>query len=102
MSTTQPIIETRHLSKRFGERQAVLDLNLEVPRGSAFGFLGHNGAGKTTLIRMLLGLTSPTAGTMRMSGRPLPQERGQRLDLGQLGHQRPASASRGNRRPVLL
>jgi ABC-2 type transport system ATP-binding protein len=79
MSTTQPIIETQHLSKRFGERQAVLDLNLEVPRGSAFGFLGHNGAGKTTLIRMLLGLTSPTAGTMRMCGRPLPQERAQVL-----------------------
>jgi ABC-2 type transport system ATP-binding protein len=73
--TTTPIIETQHLSKRFGERQAVLDLNLEVPRGSAFGFLGHNGAGKTTLIRMLLGLTAPTAGTMHMLGRPLPEAR---------------------------
>jgi ABC-2 type transport system ATP-binding protein len=73
------IIETHQLSKRFGERQAVLDLDLEVPRGSAFGFLGHNGAGKTTLIRMLLGLTHPTAGTMQMLGRPLPQERTQVL-----------------------
>jgi ABC-2 type transport system ATP-binding protein len=71
--TNTPIIETQHLSKRFGERQAVFDLNLEVPRGSAFGFLGHNGAGKTTLIRMLLGLTAPTAGTMHMLGRALPQ-----------------------------
>jgi ABC-2 type transport system ATP-binding protein len=50
-------------------------LNLAVPRGSAFGFLGHNGAGKTTLIRMLLGLTSPDGGTMRISGRPIPQDR---------------------------
>jgi ABC-2 type transport system ATP-binding protein len=73
--TTTPIIETQHLSKRFGERQAVFDLNLEVPRGSAFGFLGHNGAGKTTLIRMLLGLTAPSAGTMHMLGGPLPQKR---------------------------
>jgi ABC-2 type transport system ATP-binding protein len=71
--TNTPIIETAHLSKRFGERQAVFDLNLEVSRGSAFGFLGHNGAGKTTLIRMLLGLTAPTAGTMHMLGRPLPE-----------------------------
>ncbi|HWD84746.1 MAG TPA: ABC transporter ATP-binding protein [Solirubrobacteraceae bacterium] len=71
--TNTPIIETAHLSKRFGDRQAVFDLNLEVSRGSAFGFLGHNGAGKTTLIRMLLGLTAPTAGTMHMLGRPLPE-----------------------------
>jgi len=69
------IIETHGLSKRFGERPAVIDLNLTVPRGCAFGFLGHNGAGKTTLIRMLLGLTRPDSGTMEMAGRPLPQER---------------------------
>jgi ABC-2 type transport system ATP-binding protein len=75
MTATSNIIETSHLSKRFGERLAVFDLDLSVPRGSAFGFLGHNGAGKTTLIRMLLGLTQPDAGTMRVSGRPLPQER---------------------------
>ncbi|HET9719340.1 MAG TPA: ABC transporter ATP-binding protein [Solirubrobacteraceae bacterium] len=77
--TTTPIIETQHLSKRFGERQAVFDLNLEVPRGSAFGFLGHNGAGKTTLIRMLLGLTAPTAGTMHMLGEALPRGRAEVL-----------------------
>src|ERR1700745_3068398 len=69
------IIETHGLCKPFGERAAVIDLNLTVPRGSAFGFLGHNGAGKTTLIRMLLGLTEPDAGTMRISGRPVPQDR---------------------------
>jgi ABC-2 type transport system ATP-binding protein len=69
------IIETHGLCKHFGERAAVADLDLEVPRGSAFGFLGHNGAGKTTLIRMLLGLTAADSGTMRISGRPVPAER---------------------------
>ncbi|HEY1569438.1 MAG TPA: ABC transporter ATP-binding protein [Solirubrobacteraceae bacterium] len=75
MPTTPNIIETRGVTKRFGARAAVIDLNLTVPRGSAFGFLGHNGAGKTTLIRMLLGLTQADAGTMRISGRTVPEER---------------------------
>jgi ABC-2 type transport system ATP-binding protein len=75
MTPTQNIIETRGVCKSFGTRRAVIDLDLTVPRGSAFGFLGHNGAGKTTLIRMLLGLTEADAGTMRISGRPVPQER---------------------------
>jgi ABC-2 type transport system ATP-binding protein len=74
-TTTANIIETRGVSKRFGARSAVTDLDLTVPRGSAFGFLGHNGAGKTTLIRMLLGLTTADAGTMRISGRTVPEER---------------------------
>ncbi len=69
------IIETRGLTKRFGQRSAVNDVNLTVPRGCAYGFLGHNGAGKTTLIRMLLGLTSPDAGTMQIAGLPVPQAR---------------------------
>ncbi len=73
------IIETRGLCKHFGERAAIVDLDLEVPRGSAFGFLGHNGAGKTTLIRMLLGLTGADSGTMRISGRPIPAERSEVL-----------------------
>ena len=50
-------IETRGLTKRFGERTALDGIDLQVPRGSAFGFLGPNGAGKTTIIRTLLGLT---------------------------------------------
>jgi ABC-2 type transport system ATP-binding protein len=76
MTETSPyIIETRGVTKRFGERAAVLDLDLTVPRGCAYGFLGHNGAGKTTLIRMLLGLTERSAGAIRIGGRPVPQER---------------------------
>src|SRR5213596_769235 len=69
------VIETSGLTKRFGERVAVDDVDLRVPRGSAFGYLGPNGSGKTTLIRMLLGLTRASAGTMRLLGRPVPAER---------------------------
>ena len=76
MNSTTPTglaIETRGLGKRFGERTALDGIDLEVPRGTAFGFLGANGAGKTTLIRLLLGLAEPTAGTMRVLGHDLPR-----------------------------
>src|SRR5687768_9695993 len=69
------IVETHALTKRFGSRVAVDQVELRVPRGSAFGYLGPNGAGKTTLIRMLLGLTETTAGKMSLLGRPVPEER---------------------------
>ena len=76
-------IETSGLTKRFGSRVAVDDVELRVPRGSAFGYLGPNGAGKTTLIRMLLGLTGTTAGTMQLLGRPVPAQRA--AALGRVG-----------------
>ncbi|XKH53764.1 ATP-binding cassette domain-containing protein [Citricoccus nitrophenolicus] len=66
-------IRTRGLSKRFGARLAVDGLDLLVPRGSVFGFLGPNGSGKTTTIRMLLGLAAPSGGTMSVLGRPMPK-----------------------------
>ena len=69
------VVETFGLTKRFGDLAAVADVDLHVPRGAAFGYLGPNGAGKTTLIRMLLGLTQATSGTMRLLGRPVPAER---------------------------
>jgi ABC-2 type transport system ATP-binding protein len=69
------VVETSALTKRFGDRVAVDNVELRVPRGSAFGYLGPNGAGKTTLIRMLLGLTKATGGTMRLLGRPVPDDR---------------------------
>jgi ABC-2 type transport system ATP-binding protein len=69
------VVETSGLTKRFGDRVAVDDVDLQVPRGSAFGYLGPNGAGKTTLIRMLLGLTGATSGTMQLLGRRVPAER---------------------------
>jgi ABC-2 type transport system ATP-binding protein len=68
-------VETHGLSKRFGPTVAVDDVELLVPRGSAFGYLGPNGAGKTTLIRTLLGLTRANAGTMSLLGTPVPAER---------------------------
>jgi ABC-2 type transport system ATP-binding protein len=74
-----PAIETAGLTKRFGERVALAQADLQVPRGVAFGFLGPNGAGKTTLIRTLLGLTHASAGEMRMLGLPVPAQRADAL-----------------------
>jgi ABC-2 type transport system ATP-binding protein len=62
------IIQTTGLTKAFGARRAVDDVDLAVPQGICFGFLGPNGAGKTTLIRMLLGLARPTSGTVQVRG----------------------------------
>jgi ABC-2 type transport system ATP-binding protein len=73
------VVETSGLTKRFGARVAVDAVELRVPRGSAFGYLGPNGAGKTTLIRMLLGLTPASSGTMSLLGKPVPAERAQAL-----------------------
>jgi ABC-2 type transport system ATP-binding protein len=78
-SSSQPAIETHGLTKRFGERAALDGIDLDVPRGVAFGFLGPNGAGKTTIIRTLLGLTQASAGTMQLLGHPVPAERAQAL-----------------------
>jgi ABC-2 type transport system ATP-binding protein len=72
-------LQTLGLTKRFGERTAVDDVSLDVPRGTAYGFLGHNGAGKTTLIRMLLGLTGASSGSARVLGLPVPGQRGRAL-----------------------
>lgn len=67
-------IETRQLTKTFGRQTVVNNLDLAVPRGSVFGFLGPNGSGKTTTIRMLLGLASATSGEVRVLGQELPQQ----------------------------
>ena len=64
----QFLIETRELTRRFGARVAVDELNLSVPAAGVYGFLGPNGAGKTTAIRMLLGLIRPNAGEVRLFG----------------------------------
>jgi ABC-2 type transport system ATP-binding protein len=63
-----PALRTLRLSKRYGERTAVVDLSLSVGRGEIYGFLGPNGAGKTTTIRMCLGLIAPTAGSVELLG----------------------------------
>jgi ABC-2 type transport system ATP-binding protein len=64
-------IQTRGLRKQFGEKVAVEDLSLTVPRGEVFGFLGPNGAGKTTSLKMLLGLVEATDGSGTVLGAPL-------------------------------
>jgi ABC-2 type transport system ATP-binding protein len=80
-------IEVRNVSKSFGRFKAVDDLSLTVPPGTIFGLLGPNGAGKTTTIRMIMDITAPDSGSIRVLGRPssreslsrvgyLPEERG--------------------------
>jgi ABC-type multidrug transport system, ATPase component len=67
-------IHTSALTKRFRDRAAVDGIDLAVPRGSVFGFLGPNGSGKTTTIRMLLGLALATSGEAAVLGRPIPRD----------------------------
>lgn len=61
-------IETRNLTRKFGGLVAVNDLNLQIPKGTIFGFLGPNGAGKSTTVKMLTGLLKPSAGDALISG----------------------------------
>jgi ABC-2 type transport system ATP-binding protein len=68
---TAPVVETRALSKRFGDNFAVENLSLTVGPGEVFGFLGPNGAGKTTSVKLLLGLIEPTGGVGRLLGSPI-------------------------------
>jgi len=68
------VIQTHNLGKTFKEVQALQSVNLEVPRNSIFGFLGPNGAGKTTLMKLLLGLSKPTAGNGTIFGHDIIQD----------------------------
>src|SRR5215211_2818785 len=73
------VIQTRALTKRYGELRAVDGVNLEVRVGDVYGFLGANGSGKTTTVRMLLGLVLPTSGEAKVLGQPMPTARRQVL-----------------------
>jgi ABC-2 type transport system ATP-binding protein len=77
-STPSPIptlaVETSDLVRNFGDFVAVDHVNLQVPRGSFFGFLGPNGAGKSTTIKMLTGLLAPTSGKIHILGRDIEVE----------------------------
>ena len=66
-----PVV-TSGLTKQFRRQIAVDRIDMEVPDGAVYGFLGPNGSGKTTTIRMLLGLISPTAGEISLLGSPMP------------------------------
>jgi ABC-2 type transport system ATP-binding protein len=69
--TREPAVETHDLEKRYGEVEALSGLTMRVERGEVFGFLGPNGAGKTTAVKLLLGLSRPTAGAGRVLGAPM-------------------------------
>jgi ABC-2 type transport system ATP-binding protein len=75
---SSPAILVRGLEKRYGAKAAVDGLDLEVPRGSFFGFLGPNGAGKSTTIRILTGLIPFDSGSVEVLGLPMP---GQELEI---------------------
>lgn len=69
------IIETKNITKTYGDFTAVSNLNLHIRKGSVYGFLGPNGAGKSTTMKMFLGLTSPTEGFFRIEGKTYPKDR---------------------------
>ena len=73
------MIQLTHLVKKFGERVAVDDLSLQVPRGEIYGLLGHNGAGKSTAIGMMLGQVWPTAGEVRVCSHDVTVNRSEAL-----------------------
>lgn len=73
-------VELESLTKRYGRRAAVKNLNLTVPEGEVFGLLGRNGAGKSTTIKMMLGLVRPNSGTVRLFGHDLVQAHDRALE----------------------
>ncbi|MGI8695057.1 MAG: ABC transporter ATP-binding protein [Mycobacteriales bacterium] len=74
-AVTAPAVRTAGLTKRFRSGQVAVDqVDLLVPDGAVYGFLGPNGSGKTTTIRMLLGLISATGGSHELFGRPMPAD----------------------------
>ncbi len=73
-SAPEYAIETRGLSKNFGSHFAVDSIDLKVPKGSVFGFLGPNGSGKTSTIRMLLGLSNISSGEVYLLGNSMPDQ----------------------------
>src|SRR5258706_600654 len=91
-------IQTSHLTRYFGAKRVVYDLNLSVPRGSIFGFLGRNGSGKTTSLRMILGLLAPTWGSSMILGHDsqrLPPEVRARIGYLAEGHPVHGGSRRG-------
>jgi ABC-type multidrug transport system ATPase subunit len=79
--STEPMIECRGLTKRFGSFTAVDHVSFQVAKGSIFGFLGPNGSGKSTVIRMLCGLLEPTEGTARIAGFDVAKQTGEIKNL---------------------
>lgn len=74
MSEQNTTLRVENVTKRFGEFTAVEGLSFDVKAGRVFGFLGPNGAGKTTTIRMIVGITAPDEGEIRLFGEKKPSE----------------------------
>ncbi|PFA61914.1 ABC transporter ATP-binding protein [Bacillus sp. AFS015896] len=72
---TKNVIETYNLSKKYDKKIIIDQINLQVPQGSIFGLLGPNGAGKTTLIKMLLGLSTPSSGEIKLFGESIQKNK---------------------------
>jgi lipooligosaccharide transport system ATP-binding protein len=72
MAVDGAVLTATNIRKRYGEREVVAGLDLQLKRGECYGLLGPNGAGKTTTLRMLLGLTAPDSGTIDLLGEPVP------------------------------
>jgi ABC-2 type transport system ATP-binding protein len=83
-SPRQLLIEARGLTKKYGTTVAVDDLSFDVLPGQVTGFLGPNGAGKSTTLRMILGLDTPTAGSVTIGGTPYNQHRRPLFEVGAL------------------
>lgn len=75
------IIQCKNVSKSFGEKVAVENINLDIPEGGIYGLLGPNGAGKTTLIRIINRITIPNAGQVLFEGNPITQD-----DVAKIGY----------------
>ncbi|MFI7617519.1 ABC transporter ATP-binding protein [Nonomuraea terrae] len=78
------IVSTDRLTKRYGKRAVVENLNLRIPQGCVYGFLGPNGSGKSTTMKMLLSLIRPTSGQVEVMGRPMNRSTRREL-LGRIG-----------------
>ena len=68
------LLECVHVSKQFGNKEILKDVNLTLPKGKIVGLLGKNGAGKTTLIKLINDLLTPTAGEIYVAGHPIGVE----------------------------
>ena len=85
------VLRTINLGKRYKNRWAAEDVNLEIHRGDVFGFLGPNGAGKSTTIRMIFSLIRPTTGSVELLGYQLETEREKRLRKSPVSWKSPIS-----------
>lgn len=72
---SDPVLQVKNLSKKFGKETSVDDVSFEIGKGEILGLLGANGAGKTTAINMVLGIVTPTDGSVKVFGRDLQRER---------------------------